>query len=65
MMDAADYAFVIGCVLVLAVLSFGSYRFGKWQERKDYTASYVTQVNAAFWEGYEEAKKQQMLVPQR
>jgi hypothetical protein len=42
-------------MICIGVVGYGSYRLGAITERKAYTASFISQVETAYWEGYTDA----------
>lgn len=56
-----DGVLVTILLVVGLVCLAGMYQFGKWQERKAYTKAFIREVEAAYWEGYGERARQDML----
>lgn len=48
----SDYIIVAVFVMLIMIGSYGSYRLGKMTERKALTAALVSNIEAAYWEGY-------------
>lgn len=61
-MDKTDVLLILAVISIPLICSYVSYKYGKSVERREYMKYYPAQIQAAFWDGYTEAKKQQMLV---
>lgn len=54
--DEGKYlAFVLIAIIGLSL--FGTYTLGRRLERRDYTNGFVKQVEAAYWEGFDDGRK--------
>lgn len=53
-----DVIFILLIIFFLGIMPYGSYRLGKWQERKEYTKAFIHATELTYWEGFEDGEKE-------
>lgn len=56
-----DGVFILCLLSIVSGCFYGSYRLGRHLERAAYTREFIKEVEAAYWEGYGDRAKQDML----
>lgn len=59
--DYSDVFMVMMITLLLTGSLYGTYRLGRFLERRDLTEALVHQLDSMYWDGYNERVRQDML----
>lgn len=55
--DACSWLCMTLLILLIAGLGYGSYKAGRWLERRALTGALITAIESSYWDGYADSTK--------